>query len=260
MVNLELNNVTYKYNDKLALYNISMNFNNTFTAIVGSSSSGKSTISKLLNHSIDTKGITINDIEIDNTNTVLLYHYVGVVDNNISFVTEKVKNELAFSLENINTPKKDIIKNINEISSYFKINNLLLKNPYYLYYEQQIMIKILSLLIRGIHYLVIDTVFEYLSKENKDLIITYLKDNHIKLILITTNMDNIINSDYIYVLHQGKIIMEGNSKSVFNEEKILKRIGLYLPSIVDISVQLKSYGVINKIYYNEKEMVDDIWK
>jgi len=54
--------------------------------------------------------------------------------------------------------------------------------------------------------------------------------------------------------------MEGKKELVLQEEKILKKLGFNLPFIVELSNGLKYYGVIDKVYFNNEELVNVLWK
>ena len=54
--------------------------------------------------------------------------------------------------------------------------------------------------------------------------------------------------------------MEGKKEAVLQEEKILKKLGFSLPFIVELSKGLKYYQVVDKIYFNNVELVNDLWK
>ena len=43
-------------------------------------------------------------------------------------------------------------------------------------------------------------------------------------------------------------------------DRALNKIGIELPFIVDLSNKLSAYNMIDKIYFDMEEMVDDIWK
>ena len=48
-------------------------------------------------------------------------------------------------------------------------------------------------------------------------------------------------------------------KDVVKEETILKRLGYELPFYVDLSIQLKLYGLIDNICYSSEELEDSLW-
>ena len=58
----------------------------------------------------------------------------------------------------------------------------------------------------------------------------------------------------------GEIIMEGKPSSVLREEKILNRIGLELPFMIDLSLKLEFYELLDNEITDMDRMVDTLWK
>ena len=87
----------------------------------------------------------------------------------------------------------------------------------------------------------------------------YVKDGGIVL-NFTNDMEETLYGDKIIVVYEKKIVCEGKTLSVLNEEKILKRLGLGLPFIVELNWYLMDYGLINKYYLSDKELVGALWK
>ncbi|MEG1150211.1 MAG: hypothetical protein RSE17_02855 [Bacilli bacterium] len=108
--------------------------------------------------------------------------------------------------------------------------------------------------------IVFNDVLRSFSNEEKESIIDLLMVRKINFINITSNMEELLLSDYIIVFNNDELVLEGKVKDVLKEEKILKRIGFSLPFIVDLSTQLKLYGVISEVSYNERELVSELWK
>ena len=73
-------------------------------------------------------------------------------------------------------------------------------------------------------------------------------------------MENLLDSDYLIILYNKGIAMEGKTLECLKEEKILKRLGFNLPFMVDLSIQLGYYGLLNEIITNERKMIKTIWK
>ena len=48
-------------------------------------------------------------------------------------------------------------------------------------------------------------------------------------------LETIIRKDKIYVIYDKKLVCEGKTLSVLNEEKLLKRLGISLPFIIDLN-------------------------
>ena len=103
-------------------------------------------------------------------------------------------------------------------------------------------------------------VLTYLDKDFKERLIRYLILNKKRIINYTTDIEETLLLDYLVVLHENKIIMEGKKELVLQEEKILKKLGFNLPFIVELSNGLKYYGVIDKVYFNNEELVNVLWK
>ena len=64
----------------------------------------------------------------------------------------------------------------------------------------------------------------------------------------------------IIVMDKGKIIIKGSKEDVLREEKIFNKIGLDLPFIVELSIKLNYYGLLDKICFSNSELVQSIWK
>ena len=54
--------------------------------------------------------------------------------------------------------------------------------------------------------------------------------------------------------------MEGNTKDILKEEKIIKKLGFNMPFIIELSNGLKYYNIVDKLYYDNESLVNDLWK
>ena len=108
-------------------------------------------------------------------------------------------------------------------------------------------------------YLIFDDCFCGFLKSEKNTIFEYLKKMKKPFLLITSNVEELIYIDYCYILHQQNIIMEGKLDLILKEETILKRLGIGLPFITDLSIQLGYYNLTEKIYSSKEELVGDLW-
>ena len=135
-----------------------------------------------------------------------------------------------------------------------------LKNKSDLTEIDKLKLKILASLNSSRRVYVFFNVLTYLDKAFKERLIRYLILNKKRIINYTTNIEETLLLDYLVVLHENKIIMEGKNELVLQEEKILKKLGFNLPFIVELSNGLKYYGVIDKVYFNNEELVNVLWK
>ena len=74
------------------------------------------------------------------------------------------------------------------------------------------------------------------------------------------NLEEIMDSDYTYVLNDGNIVMEGTPLQVLKEEKLLNQFGLELPFMVDLSLKLEFYELIEGVITDMDRMVNTLWK
>ena len=81
----------------------------------------------------------------------------------------------------------------------------------------------------------------------------------ITIILITHFMEEAVEADRIIVMDKGKLIMDGNPRSIFSRVEELKAIGLDVPQMTELSYELKNSGVdIKADILTIDEMVDAI--
>lgn len=263
MSNIKIKDLKFSYDKKNYIFD-NLNFTlrkDKTLSIVGTGACGKTTLLKILNGELDYEGsITINGLEVKEENFLELRKCIAVIFRDTSFITDVVKNELRFSLENINEDPAIIKEKINEINEYFGINKLLNKNIDSLSLNDKTLVKILSYALIEPSYIALDDLLDDLNLRTKILLLNYLNSKNILLINVTTNMEDVLYTDYVLCLYKGISAIDGKTLDVLENEKLLKRLGLSLPFMVDLSIQLKLYVLINKIYLNKEAMVKNLWK
>jgi energy-coupling factor transport system ATP-binding protein len=230
-------------------------------SIIGPSGSGKTTLLRILNGELPYEGkIVVSNIGVSNDNFEELRSKIAVVYNNNEYFNELVKDELRFSLENLNISPKEIKERIGELDEFFGIKKIFNKPIEILSINDKILVKILSYAIYYPEYLAIDDLLIYLNERTKILLLNYLNYKNIKLIMVTSNVEDTLFTDYTLVLYNKINAIDGKTLEVLKEEKILKRLGLNIPFYLDLSIQLKLYGLINKTYLNKEDLVKHLWK
>lgn len=194
----------------------------------------------------------VNNKIIYNIDTTVLYTYsynytadaIYFINNNCTVITrERTVNTYEIS---------------DEIYAYFHEEEL--KNKKDLTDLDDLKLKILSVVTDNNQVFVFFNVLTYLNKDFREKVITYLKEKNKKIINYTMDIEETLWLDYLIIIHEGKIIMEGKKELVLQEEKILKKLGFQLPFIVELSNSLKYYQLVHKTYFNNLELVEDLWK
>ena len=103
-------------------------------------------------------------------------------------------------------------------------------------------------------------VLSNLESENIKKLYEYLRFNNINFINLTNNVEEVMYTDYLVVYDKEKVLIEGNTIEVLKNEKLLRRLGIKIPFIIDLSLLLKDYNLINKIYLDKESLVGDLWK
>ena len=78
---------------------------------------------------------------------------------------------------------------------------------------------------------VIDAVRELNDKEN------------ITVILITHYMEEVIQADKVFVMDKGRVVLSGSPREVFSKADRLIEIGLSVPQVTLLAMELKKRGI-----------------
>ena len=151
-------------------------------------------------------------------------------------------------------------KKSQELIKLFEIENLLEENYEELGIEDKPIIKIATHLSFESNIIIFNDILSYLNRDKKEKVIKYIKSKKITLINITSDVEEVLYGDNLIVLNNNEIIFSGKTLEVLKNEKQLKDLGIYLPFIIDLSIQLNLYGLIKKIYKDEKKLIGDLWK
>ena len=106
----------------------------------------------------------------------------------------------------------------------------------------------------------VDNIFSFMDEKDLKKIYSYTKKNKITIVNVSNNIEEALKYDYMIVLDKGQIVMEGKTRQILLQEKILKRLGIGLPFYIDLSIQLKLYGLIDNIRLSKEDLVEDLWK
>lgn len=235
-----------------------------FISIIGPNRSGKTMLTKIISAIIPTNNIcSLNNLPLNNKTVLNYITKIGVVTNdfNQDFLFKKVKDELAYPLLNLGYTEHKINKRLTEISNFFKIDSLLNKNIASLNTSTKRKLLIILALIHEPALLVLDDAF--LEMNNIDLKfmlnkIKKLNEKGLTILNITSRLDTIYQSHKIYVLENFKIRKSFSIEDI--DYDYLKQVGLTLPYVIDLSIKLKYFKLIDKIYFDLEELVGALWK
>lgn len=264
---LNINNLNYQVNENVFFKDFNLSIEkNKITSIIGPNKSGKTLLTKILCAIIPTNDICILDGISLNKNNVLKYiTKIGIVTNEFKtpFLYSKVKDELAYPLINLGFPEHKINKIIIKFSKFFEIEDILNKKINSLSNSLKNKLLIIIALIHDPKVLILDDAFYNMDEKDKFFMISKLKElvkEGLTILNLTSDLTTIYESDKVYVLNNFKIEDSGTCEEILNKDSYLSKIGIEIPFVIELSLKLKIYNLIDKIYYDIDKLEEDLWK
>ena len=252
-----IKNLTYEKDNKTYFKDFNLHIEKSkFVSILGTNKSGKSLLTNIISAIIPTNDVcSLNDLSLNSKNVLEYLSKIGVVTNNFNqdFLCKKVKDELSYPLENLGLPEHKINKRITEVCKFFEIEDLLNKNTSDLTLSEKKKLLIIMGLIHNPDILILDDAFYGLTKDAEEFMLLKLQElvnGGLTVLNITSKLDTTYKSSKVYVLNNFKIKKEGSLLDILNNDTFLRKIGIEIPIVVDISIKLKFYGLISKIYFD----------
>ena len=69
------------------------------------------------------------------------------------------------------------------------------------------------------------------------------KKEGVTIILITHNMEEVIDSDRVFVMDKGKVVMNGSPREVFSRVEELQELRLDVPEVTKLAFDIKKSGI-----------------
>ena len=257
-----LDNVSYTYQEgtpfaSAALSDVSLTIEDgSYTAIIGHTGSGKSTILQLLNGLlVPTKGsvrvfntlITPTSV---NKQIRQIRKQVGLVfqfaENQI--FEETVLKDVAFGPQNFGVSVEEAEAIAREKLALVGIDESLFeRSPFELSGGQMRRVAIAGILAMEPSILVLDEPTAGLDPIGRKELMTLFKKLHqdgITIVLVTHLMDDVAEfADQVYVMEKGKLVKGGNPSLVFQNVEFMEKIQLGVPKITRFAQRLVDRGI-----------------
>ncbi|HEW2782269.1 TPA: energy-coupling factor transporter ATPase [Streptococcus pneumoniae] len=259
---IALENVNFTYQEgtplaSAALSDVSLTIEDgSYTALIGHTGSGKSTILQLLNGLlVPSQGsVRIFDTLITSTSKNKdirqIRKQVGLVfqfaENQI--FEETVLKDVAFGPQNFGVSEEDAVKTAREKLALVGIDESLFdRSPFELSGGQMRRVAIAGILAMEPAILVLDEPTAGLDPLGRKELMTLFKKLHqsgMTIVLVTHLMDDVAEyANQVYVMEKGRLVKGGKSSDVFQDVVFMEEVQLGVPKITAFCKRLADRGV-----------------
>lgn len=260
---ITLQQVSYTYQantpfEGRALFGVDLEIvEGSYTALIGHTGSGKSTILQLLNGlNVPTAGTVLIDETVITPTSVnkdikQVRKKVGLVFQfpESQVFDETVLQDVAFGPQNFGVSKEDAERTAREKLALVGIDEELFeRSPFELSGGQMRRVAIAGILAMEPHVLVLDEPTAGLDPAGRKELMAIFKELHqmgMTIVLVTHLMDDVADfADFVYVLEKGKVVRTGRPSAVFQEVDFMESIQLGVPKITKFAANLERRGLV----------------
>lgn len=259
---ITLKNVSYTYQagtpfEGPALFDVNLEIKDgSYTALIGHTGSGKSTILQLLNGLLTPSvgSVTVNDIEITatsvNKDIKQVRKKVGLVFQfaESQVFAETVLDDVAFGPQNFGVSKEEAERLAREKLLLVGISeDLFSRSPFELSGGQMRRVAIAGILAMEPEVLVLDEPTAGLDPAGRKELMEIFQGLHedgMTIVLVTHLMDDVANfADTTYVLEKGHLVKSGSPNDIFQDVEFMEKIQLGVPKITKFAQGLVEKGL-----------------
>jgi energy-coupling factor transport system ATP-binding protein len=253
---LSANQIRFRYDTEkpeYAIEDVSLEIRKgEFVAVLGANGCGKSTLAKHFNAILLPEAGTVTVEGMDTADEKHLYDIrqkVGMVfqnpDNQI--VATVVEEDVAFALENLGVPPKEIRTRIDEAMQMAGIYKYKEKAPHKLSGGQKQRVAIAGVIAMKPDCLVLDEATAMLDPRGREKVMKTIRslnrDYGITVAAITHYMEEAAQADRVVVMSKGRIVLEGTPKEAFSQTERLKGLHLDVPQAAELRDELVKAGI-----------------
>jgi energy-coupling factor transport system ATP-binding protein len=223
-----------------------------FVALIGSNGSGKSTLARHFNGLLEP---TAGEVWVDGLLTSDPRHLwevrqrVGMVFQNPEnqLVASTVEEDVAFGPENLALPPDEIRRRVDEALTLVGLQDYCTHPPQMLSGGQKQLVAIAGVLAARPACVVFDEPTSMLDPPSRRRILDTVRrlnaEQGITVVLITQSMEEATIANRVLAMHEGRIVIDGSPREVFEQGERLRALGLGPPPAVEIAHRLREQGL-----------------
>mgnify|MGYP000925519257 FL=1 len=269
---IEVKNLSYRYDHKSEDYTLKdVSFHvkqGEWLSIVGHNGSGKSTTVRLIDGLLEAESgdIIISGDKLTADNVWEKRRQIGMVFQNPDnqFVGATVEDDVAFGLENQGMDYPMMVKRVHEALELVGMQDFKEREPARLSGGQKQRVAIAGVVALQPDIIILDEATSMLDPEGRLELIRTVKEikdkNHLTVISITHDLDEISLSDRVLVMKNGQVESTATPRELFSRPD-LEDLGLDQPFVNQVKAAMIQTGLtIPETYLTEKELQEQLWE
>ena len=269
---IEVKNLSYRYDYKSEDYilkDVSFHVKQgEWLSIVGHNGSGKSTTVRLIDGLLEAESgdIIISGDKLTADNVWEKRRQIGMVFQNPDnqFVGATVEDDVAFGLENQGMNYPMMVKRVHEALELVGMQNFKEREPARLSGGQKQRVAIAGVVALQPDIIILDEATSMLDPEGRLELIRTVKEikdkNHLTVISITHDLDEISLSDRVLVMKNGQVESTATPRELFSRPD-LEDLGLDQPFVNQVKAAMIQTGLtLPETYLTEKELQEQLWE
>lgn len=269
---IEVKNLSYRYDhqsEDYILKDVSFHVKQgEWLSIVGHNGSGKSTTVRLIDGLLEAESgdIIISGDKLTSDNVWEKRRQIGMVFQNPDnqFVGATVEDDVAFGLENQGMDYSMMVKRIHKALELVGMQDFKEREPARLSGGQKQRVAIAGVVALQPDIIILDEATSMLDPEGRLELIRTVKEikdkNHLTVISITHDLDEISLSDRVLVMKNGQVESTATPRELFSRPD-LEDLGLDQPFVNQVKAALIQTGLtLPETYLTEKELQEQLWE
>ena len=271
---------TYAGSSQPALQNLTLRIPaGKRSALIGQNGCGKTTLFLLANGlykpqqgAVHWQGVPLR---YDRKSLMDLRQKVGLVfqDPEQQLVAATVEEDISYGLCNLGLSDSEVNQKVAEAIAAFDLSDLAARPVHHLSLGQKKRVSIADVMVLQPELLLLDEPTAYLDQRHTRILMAKLRQIHdmgTTIVMATHNLDLAYCwADWIFILDQGQLVMEGTPQTVFAQRETLEGLQLGIPLVFDILDQvaeslftdrdLSEYSVIHNRVENLRNRILDLF-
>ena len=275
---LQVKNLTHTYSagtpfEHIALNDVSFSVERgEFIGIIGHTGSGKSTLMQHLNGLLKpTAGQILldgKDIWSEKALTRQARFRVGLVFQypEYQLFEEAVYKDIAFGPKNMGLSQQEIDRRVREAAGFVGITDEQLEvSPFDLSGGQKRRVAIAGVIAMEPEVLILDEPTAGLDPVGREGILSnienYRKAKNATIMMVSHSMNDVARlTDRLIVMNKAHLAMDGTPEQVFTHAEELLEMGLDIPELTQVFLQLRQLGLDVPAVYTMEQAVDALVK